>query len=443
MIDKRYIKALAGVSWLEAGADRDITYYFDDNFGVAWSAAAKSAFALALQSWEHVTNITFREVTSADQADMVERLASKSYMDLQYGWGTLGFHDSHEANKQEVGLFAAVDYDPLPGTVAFQTFVHELGHSLGLAHPHDTAQGTIRFPDVYKPTDRGPFQLNQDIFTVMSYNHFVDWWGVAAPCYLDILAIQSMYGANRAHNTGNTSYDLAQVSGDNRKFVCIWDAGGIDTIKFSGQGSYRIDLRTNGIGNDEFLSSAPGGYDPNGPGGGFTIASGVIIENAVGGHGDGEIYGNSTNNNLRGNNGYDFISGELGNDTLIGGRGNDSLAGGAGRDFMTGGAGADDFTYDNIRESGIKAATRDVITDFQRNADKINLFYIDAKPSTKADDPFVFILSSEFHHVSGELRYFTFAGHTYIAADVNGDAKPDMQIELLGLKALTKTDFIL
>lgn len=440
MIDKRYIKALAGVSWLEAGEDRNITYYFDDTFGVAWTEAAKSAFKLALQTWADVANITFREVASAGEADMVEKLASKFYMDVQYGQGTLGFHDTPAPNAQETGVFAAVDYDPLPGTVAFQTFVHELGHALGLAHPHDTGQGTTLFPDVYSPTDRGPNELNQDIFTVMSYNHFSKGWGVSTPGYLDVLTIQSMYGANRAHNSGNTIYDLGQVTGDNDKFVCIWDAGGVDTIRYSGGEYFRIDLRTNGIGNDEHLSSASGSYDPRG---GCTIATGVVIENAVAGYGGGEIYGNSANNNLRGNVGNDQLYGESGNDTLNGGNGDDTLGGGAGRDYITGGAGADLFWYGAMFESGIKAATRDVIVDFQHNVDKLDLSEVDAKSATKANDTFTFIGKNTFHHVSGELRYFAFAGDTYVAADVNGDAKPDMQIELLGLKALTKIDFIL
>ena len=67
--------------------------------------------------------------------------------------------------------------------------------------------------------------------------------------------------------------------------------------------------------------------------GGYTIANGVVIENASGGSGDDVLLGNSAAN---------VLSGNAGNDTLVGRGGNDTLSGGAGSDtvsYVSSGAG--------------------------------------------------------------------------------------------------------
>ena len=69
-------------------------------------------------------------------------------------------------------------------------------------------------------------------------------------------------------------------------------------------------------------------YSPTGGGvvsfvdgvwGGYTIANGVVIENATGGSGDDVLLGNSAANVLTGNAGNDTLMGRGGNDTLNGG----------------------------------------------------------------------------------------------------------------------------
>ena len=57
---------------------------------------------------------------------------------------------------------------------------------------------------------------------------------------------------------------------------------------------------------------------------------------------------------------------------LDGGAGNDTLVGGRGTDTLTGGAGADLFRFLTNQDSGVGLA-RDVITDFEKGSDKIDL----------------------------------------------------------------------
>jgi hypothetical protein len=70
---------------------------------------------------------------------------------------------------------------------------------------------------------------------------------------------------------------------------------------------------------------------------------------------------------LFGGSGNDTLSGGQGSDTLIGGAGTDTLNGGLQNDMLTGGVGSDVFIF-NTRNFD-----RDVITDFVRGIDKINL----------------------------------------------------------------------
>jgi serralysin len=144
---------------------------------------------------------------------------------------------------------------------------------------------------------------------------------------------------------------------------------------------------------------------------------------------------------LFGLGGADTISGLAGADWLMGGAGNDKLIGGAGADRMTGGADKDIFDFNALSEMGKTAATRDVITDFAHGVDKIDLSTINP---TNATHKFGTITKgSVFHHTAGELHFTQAGGHTIVAGDVNGDAKIDFQIDLVGTKALTNIDFVL
>ena len=68
--------------------------------------------------------------------------------------------------------------------------------------------------------------------------------------------------------------------------------------------------------------------------GGYTIANGALIENALGGSGNDVLTGNSAANTLNGGTGADVLIGGLGNDTQIAGDGDDNVIGGDGDDVF-------------------------------------------------------------------------------------------------------------
>ncbi len=149
--------------------------------------------------------------------------------------------------------------------------------------------------------------------------------------------------------------------------------------------------------------------------------------------------------------GNDTLYGDYGDDVLSGGTGNDWLYGGSGRDQLAGQAGSDRFLFLLSAESGATAATADVILDFVRGSDKIDLSGMDAfEATTKDAENFVFRGTAAFNSaVDGEIRYQRFdlpgtaKDYTMIYIDTDGDAAAEASIKLTGLFKLAVTDFIL
>ncbi len=145
------------------------------------------------------------------------------------------------------------------------------------------------------------------------------------------------------------------------------------------------------------------------------------------------------------------LIGTFQNNSLSGLDGADILRGGLGRDILTGGAGQDDFDFNRTDDSGKKAATRDVITDFRHRADDIDLSDIDANIWRSSNDAFTFLAKegAAFTDKAGQLRWFqvdragTANDKTIIEGDTIGNGNADFQIELTGLINLTASDFIL
>jgi Ca2+-binding RTX toxin-like protein len=256
-------------------------------------------------------------------------------------------------------------------------------------------------------------------------------------------------------------------------------ADGIDTLMFmeNVRGSIYADTLT-GDGEANVLNGAAGADKINGGGGADTMIGGAgndtyyvdafdfvaevlkegtdTVNASVGATGtytlrpnfenlnltDGaEGIGNDLANTITGNAAANRLLGLDNNDKLLGLAGADVLIGGKGADTLTGGTQGDMFRFLALSDS--TTTGRDIITDFQRGQDRIDLFSLDANGATTANDTFKFIGKNAFGGTAGELRYVTDGTNAVVYADVDGNRVADFAITLNKVTALSAGDFVL
>lgn len=246
-------------------------------------------------------------------------------------------------------------------------------------------------------------------------------------------------GSNKETVNGGPDGDTMTLGRGNDVFIVLHDdgqdsvngQGGIDTYDIRATGAdvllflVNLDAEIH-QGLDPFRATEFFGpiFPPT------TVLDEVLnFENVNGWAGEDDIWGSAEKNVIRGNGGTDNLHG-LG-----------------GRDVLEGGADADTFWFHAKSDSKVKAAKRDLITDFVSGEDKIELTDIDANSQTPlVNDAFHLTANGgrgKFAHDAGELRFQFAKGLTIVSGDVNGDGKPDFSIALKGNIALVDTDFVL
>ena len=145
-------------------------------------------------------------------------------------------------------------------------------------------------------------------------------------------------------------------------------------------------------------------------------------------HGRDLLHGGRDADDLRGGLGNDNIDGGPGRDRILGGPGSDKIYGMGGADILDGGKGEDVFVYLSVTDS--RPGECDLIVDFRRGIDALDLRAIDANRTTQDHDPFDFIGREDFTGTAGELRITGDPSAThFLEADVNGDGRADFSIE--------------
>ena len=189
------------------------------------------------------------------------------------------------------------------------------------------------------------------------------------------------YGFNS--NTGRLETTLTSAS-DKPKFN-IWDQRGNDTFDFSGfKQDQIIDLRGGAL-------SSVGGMREN-----VRIGEKTVIENAVGGHGNDRIIGNSADN---------------------------VLTGGAGADTLVGGEGWNTFKFNAFSDS--TRANADLLLDFKTGQDKIDLsqMALDGKVTLNFVDNYTGAAGDTI------IKFNPLSGRYLLAIDLDGDGKTDFLIK--------------
>jgi Ca2+-binding RTX toxin-like protein len=323
---------LEGILWKKTTAstitawEGEIRIAFKNTSSNSWTSTEKNFFLSVLDQWTDVTKLKYDVTSDPKKANMIETIMPQKFFGSDPENITLGAHETPEYGSKDLttrGWYWNDMFDSAPigkGSLVYSTVLHELGHALGLAHPHDTGGGSSVFADQ---------RYNHTAYTIMSYNEAYAFKSNGKivllegslggldqargqridPAAFDIEAIQKIYGVKQSHTGDNTYY----LNDKHSYWTTPWDTGGTDTLRYDGDKRAVIDLRPASMKLG--ASDAGGGLSyVEDVLGGVTMASNrtvktAVIENATGGNGNDTITGNGANNLLYGRGGDDVING--------------------------------------------------------------------------------------------------------------------------------------
>ncbi|KIC21010.1 M12 family metallopeptidase [Leisingera sp. ANG-Vp] len=307
----------------------------------SYSNAQRTVFRQAIEAYEDAAGIVFVETGGRAMVNVFGYSGGTAA-----GWANLPWASSFATSRGDVAIQGS---SISPGSFGYETILHELGHAVGLKHPHSGDPVLAEHLDTQENT-------------VMTYNYA--GYNVSDLGPLDLQALQHIYGGASATADWDVRLGAAgQVVIDASHRWETLLATGQDTNIHARGGNDRVfgregdDKLRGGWGND----TLKGGYGSDtlwGQSGDDVLIGAVNKDSRSGSGNDGDL--------LHGGKGKDKIWGSRGEDTLKGGFGSDRLTGGDGSDILSGGQQGDVFVF----------VTADywedeIITDFGTGKDKI------------------------------------------------------------------------
>ena len=206
-----------------------------------------------------------------------------------------------------------------------ETTIHEVGHSLGLKHPHDASWWNDNTVGGRANGADAPFNQEDEystLFTMMSYTRPAgilsnDGYNAVTPMSYDISVLQELYGTpSYSGNDGDSEHAIVS----SKTYSAIYETNGNDTISAqAAETGWFIQLSDSDVAETRSYA-----YGTTYPGTQMVVGVGSF-ENAIGSIYNDQIAGSLSQNTITGGKGDDLIAGLGGADELDGGEGNDWL----------------------------------------------------------------------------------------------------------------------
>lgn len=310
---------------------------YENNGYTAFTEAQRANFRDATAVYQAVTGILFVEVDEGGMIDIFNTSGS-----AYGGWANYPWTGATYTSDGYLVIDNSGNYDE--GSFAFLTMLHEIGHAVGLQHPHG---GSVTLNPL----------LDDLSHTVMTYNNTRPYPTTLGS--FDLQALAYYYGSPQDMSGWTYSFvaDVFTIAGGVLHDV-IYGVKGQNEIS-GGRGRDTLigrdeDDIIRGDGAADTLIGSAGEDTLFGGGGrdmlyGFDTSGGVDYSNDTlhGGRGNDILIASSGVDILNGDGGNDTLYGNAGEDTLNGDGGNDKLYGGSGYDTLHGGSGDDDLFGDD------------------------------------------------------------------------------------------------
>lgn len=272
--------------------------------------AARALAELALAGWSAVSGLVFQSGGGAEAQIRFQQTGAGAWTQITSMGGTIL---QSIVNVSQDWLTA---YGSTPGSYGFQTFLHEIGHALGLGHPGPYNGGAtwgttsavasnIFLDDSWQMSVLSYFSQTENLWLDADFAY------VATPMAADIEALSQLYGPLPA---GDVVFGAGGTTGT--VLDTLASLGPVAFTLAAGAGSHRLDLGF--TTSDLVVDLRPGAVsDVLGLRGNMVIAPGTVIAEFVAGSGNDVITGNAADNRITAGGGTDIIDGGGGTNTVV------------------------------------------------------------------------------------------------------------------------------